>query len=151
MISNKNKLISFFLSSVLTIISWGIIFLDVILQVTTFFEISIYNVDTIGFTFTTLMLTFYTFTILFKISGISYFPIVLILLHMGTLNGSTLAILFIIVDLLIMLLLNTGADQNIYTKSTYYQKKKDNNSTSKTIHKTASDNIFDAEYKEKDK
>ena len=148
MISTRNKSISFFLCVILTVISWGIIFLNVILRITTFFEFGLDSVDTIGFTFTTILLTFYTLIVLFKISGVSYFPIVLILLHMATLNGSTLAILFVIVDLIIMVLLNTGTDQSFNTKTTYYQRAQANEQAQP---KRPLDNgdVFDAEYKEK--
>lgn len=155
MISSTNKLISFFLGVVLTLFSWGIIFVNVILRITTLFEIGLYSVDTVGFTLTTILLTFYTFTILFKVSRISYFPIVLMLLHMGTLNGSTLAIFFIIVDLIIMILMNVGTSSNkatgysnSQTQSNNYQ---DNTYSTRTnTHTINDDDIFDAEYKTKE-
>lgn len=76
------------------------------------------------------------------------------LLHMGTLNGSTLAILFIIIDLIIMILMNVGsssAKATGYSSSQTQSNKYQNTySTRPNSHTINNDDIFDAEYKTKD-
>ncbi|MDL2212101.1 hypothetical protein LJB88_04420 [Erysipelotrichaceae bacterium OttesenSCG-928-M19] len=158
MISSRNKSISFFLAAMLSLISWIIIFVNIILRFTTLFAIGLYSVDTIGFIFVTILLSIYTIAILFKLSTGAFFPIILMLLHMATLNGSTLAIFFIVIDLIIMILLNTGSiktEQPTSTgsysqyRNTYYS----NNNTNERTTRSPLDenNVFDAEYKTKDK
>lgn len=108
MLSGKNKTLAFFISLGLSVVSWVIIILNVILRVTTLFQYGIYSIDAFSFTFVTILLSIYTLLILFKFSNNAYFPILLILLHMASLRGSTMVILFIVADLLMLLLLNTG-------------------------------------------
>jgi len=152
MIRTTNKLISFSLSAILTIISWGIIFINLILRITTFWEIGLYSINITGFVFVTILLTIYTFTILFKFSGVTYFPIVLMLLHMSTLNGSMLAILFVVVNLIIMILMNTGNEPVTNKNTTFFRQTNSNQYNDNSQPKRTVDNgdVFDAEYTEKD-
>jgi hypothetical protein len=152
MVNFTNKTIAFVLCAFLTILSWFIVILNVILRLTTFFAIGLYSVDTVGFILVTLLLTMYTVFILFKISNIAYFPIILILFHMATLNGSTLAIFFIIIDLIVLILLNTSKsnsnDNDFSNTNKSYYDSNNNNSNNKNNH-INDDNVFDAEYKTK--
>ena len=111
MFVNKNKTYAFFLSLAMVVISWSIIFINVVLRITTLFQFGINTIDAVGFTLVTILLTVYTFIILFKFSNNAYFPFVLIMLHLSTLSGTAIIVMYLIADLIILLLLNTG--QNI--------------------------------------
>lgn len=158
MVNTTNKTISFFLSALLSLVSWGIIIVQVVLSLATLFNLGLSNVDIIGFTLTTILVTIYTIVILFKVSNFSYFPLILILLHMATLNGSTLAIIFIIIDLIILILLNTGTSPRPTSQTRYYYTNSqqsgpfssNENTGPMPKHTIDDDNVFDAEYHTKE-
>ncbi|MDR3214705.1 MAG: hypothetical protein LBT75_00285 [Bacilli bacterium] len=157
MLSFNNKKIAFYLSLGSCLFSWLIIFSNIVLRIVTFNELGIYNIDVIGFFFTTLLLTSYTLFINFKITNFAYFPIILFLLHMATLNGSMLAIIYVIIDLVILFLLNVSPQNNHTSQSSYFNSHTSNensyyernNKQEKPQHKASDDNVFDAEYKTK--
>ena len=168
MISNRNKLIAFVLAGTLTIISWAIIFFNIILRITTLMQIGLYSIDTLGFFITTIFLTIFTISILFKFRATSYTPVIFILLHMMTLNGTGISYFFIVMNLLIMLFLNTGAitttsgySQNQANNQRYTNYQRYNRSYSQNSQKNSdyqnnanrnvnNDDIFDAEYSTKE-
>ncbi|MDR1782091.1 MAG: hypothetical protein LBR40_03730 [Bacilli bacterium] len=161
MINASNKSIAFILGTIMSILSWIIIFFNIVLRIVTLNSIGVSSIDTIGFLFTTLLMSAYTFYILFKINNVSYFPILLILMHIATLNGSAIAIIYVIVDIIIMFLLTTESSlfgkntkTTTYTKSSYTNYYNNNNYNDTNFKKTNNqkaddDDIFDAEYKTK--
>ena len=143
MISGKNKIIALSISSIIVLISWVIIFIDIILNISTAFQFGISQIDSGGFILTTLLATFYTVFLIFKFRSFATFPLILMLLHLATLNGSILAILFVSLDLALTLLLNINSGE---TKPIYEQ----NNTNQSTNSHINSDNVFDAEYHTKE-
>lgn len=179
MISNRNKLIAFFLAGSLTIISWTIIFLNIVLRITSLMQIGLYSIDILGFFITTIFLTIFTISILFKFKATSYTPVIFILLYMMSLNGTSISYFFIFMNLLIMIFLNTGAinttntnSQNQNRKQRYYYYNTSNQNNTNYQNNTSSqknnnyqedvnyqnnghrnvnrDDIFDAEYSTKE-
>lgn len=160
MINSTNKTIAFFLSAFLAVVSWAIIIIYLAFKVATLFRFGVMDLNFPGFLLTTILVSIYTVVILFKISTFSYFPLILLLLHMASLNGSTLAIMFIIVDLVMLLLLNTGAVSKPASQTRYYYSNsqnqqsgpfQSNNQESKPKQTVVDDdNVFDAEYHTKD-
>ncbi|WP_423364190.1 hypothetical protein [Mycoplasma sp. P36-A1] len=160
MISGKNKTMAFLISLILSMVSWGIVVFNVILRVSTLFQYGVYNIDGFGFVFVTILLSIYTLLILFKFSNSAYFPILLMLLHMAAMRGSTLIVPFIIADLAILLLLNTGpsiqtnhsSSQRTYYYSTFGSDKPSSKSEpiTSSSSKIKEQDVFDAEYTTKD-
>lgn len=158
MLSNQNKLIAFILSSILTIVSWAIIFINLILRITSLMQIGLYSIEPLGFFLTTIFLSIFTISILFKIRATSYTPVILILFYMMSLNGSGISLFYVIMSLLILILLNTGAvsaPEGNYQHSKYRGfyttgNKQSTNQTSNETHNFNNDDVFDAEYSTKE-
>lgn len=157
MINSRNKTIAFFLSALLTAVSWAIIIIYILVSVVSLFKLGLYNVNIVGFTFATILISIYTIVILFKVTSFSYFPVVLILLHLSTLNGSALSVLFIIADLALMVLLNTGASQKPTSQTRYYYSSSQQSNPFSSASQEPQpkqtiddDNVFDAEYNTKE-
>jgi len=108
MIFSRNKTYAFVLSLIMVLISWGIIIINAILRVGTLFQFGIYSIDAFAFTLVTIAFSIYTIVILFKFSNIAYFPLLLVLLHMSALRGNLILGAFVVADLIIFTLLNTG-------------------------------------------
>lgn len=162
MLNVSYKSVAFVLGAIMSVLSWIVIFFNIVLRIVSLNSLGVYSIDIVGFIFTTIVVSAYTMFILFKISSTAYFPIILILLHIATLNGSSLAIIFIIVDLIMLFLLNStpkplSEQSGKRKKQTYYYKNSaqyNANDKTETNKKTATkkandDDIFEAEYKTK--
>ena len=163
MLSNQNKIIAFILASILTIVSWVIIFTNIILRITSLMQIGLYSIEPLGFFLTTILLSIFTISILFKIRATSYTPVILILFYLMSLNGTGITYFYVIMSLLILILLNTGAvgvGDGSYQQSQYrrfYRTSNSNNSSSQQTtqantsqHNFNNDDVFDAEYSTKE-
>lgn len=145
MINATNKKIAFFLSLLLSIISWVILFFNIILKITTLTQVGLYGINTFSFAFVTILLSIYTFYIIFKLSNVAYFPVLLMIFHISALNASTLAIFYIIIDLILLLILNTGTAINHNENKPRYTTK-----TAPSASRVNNDNVFDAEFHTKE-
>lgn len=148
MSNNRNKLIAFILGISLSVFSWVILFISVILKLTTFTELGIFNLNLFGFFIANIVLTIYSIFILFKINQTAYFPILIVFLHIIALEGSYLSIIFVAIDLIILVLLNTQKTIKKSPSEEYMRKQKMNATKKRT--NIDEENVFDVEFTTKD-
>ena len=136
----------------MVLLSWGIIIINALLRIGTLFQFGIYSIDAISFTLVTILFSIYTLVILFKFSNTAYFPLLLVLLHMSALRGTLVLVMFVIADLLIFTLLNTGNKVSI---NNYGNEKKcyfntyTSNTNNETVDHNYNKDIIDVEFESK--
>lgn len=148
MSDNRNKLIAFILGISLSIFSWIILFISVILKLTTISQLGIFDLNLFGFFFTNIIVTVYSIFIIFKIKRTAYFPLIMMLFHILSMEGSYLSIAFVTIDLIILILLNTQKSIKKSPSEEYLYKQKMGSPRYKT--KIDEDNVFDVEFTTKD-
>ncbi|MEG0686818.1 MAG: hypothetical protein RR425_05990, partial [Erysipelotrichales bacterium] len=140
-----------------------------IVKISTAFKFGISDIDLLGFLFVTILLSIYVLVIAFKIRGVAYFPIILLLFHISSLNGAALSIFFVIADIVLLVLLNTGTIKQTEDDSTTFytsfgpggfssgqsrssssNQSNSSNTSSSRAKRVDSDDIFDAEYNTKE-
>ncbi|MGL4382363.1 MAG: hypothetical protein ACRCTA_01450 [Bacilli bacterium] len=140
MINTKNKSLAFILYLITAVLSWLVFLSSFIIQLATLFQDSISNINLFSFLFATILLTIYTLIIMFKLRAGAFFPLIILCLHLLSLEGSILLPVYVIIDIVVLILLNTREKNNPSTsKYSYYQED----------HLTSDNSdVIDAEYTE---
>lgn len=149
MINTNSKIAAFIISLVASLLSWVLIFLSTMFKLFDFSQFGLANIGLFGFAITTIIMNFYTFFILFKIKGSTYFPLVLMFFHFLTLTESYWLFVYLAIDIVLLILLNNkSTDQNEskyyqYNRNDFYSKGHRRTDTNKDLNE---ENVFDAEF-----
>lgn len=155
MINTNTKISAFIISLIGSLLSWILILISSVFKIADLYQYGLTNISLFGFAMTTIIMSVYTFFILFKISGTTYFPIVLMFFHLVTLTESAWLFVFLAIDIALIILLNVRQPAKAGPNYYNYHRKHDgyynnaNNESSKP-NRVDSDNVFDAEYTTKD-
>lgn len=151
MLNAKNRLSSFLLYLLITIVSWIIVIFNFLRMIVTLFSVNTDSVNMTTFTLTSILLTFYTLFILIKPSAKAFAPIIFLFLHLNSMDQSMLSYSFIAIHVIVMLLLNTGSKSLDTQNGYYYSSQSSNRSYGNNNDKLGDDeNVFDAEYTTRD-
>lgn len=152
MINPNSKTAAFIISLIASLVGWVLIFIATIIKIIDLYQYGLANISLFGFAFSTIVMSIYTFVILFKFRGKTFFPVILMFLHLLTLTGSTWLFVYLAIDVALMILLNTTiplphdeAFSSFKESNAYSQRKK-----AATNKRVDQDNVFDAEFTTKD-
>lgn len=152
MINPNSKIAAFIISLIASLVGWVLIFIATIIKIVDLYQYGLANISLFGFAFSIIVMSVYTFVILFKYKGKTYFPVILMFLHLLTLTGSNWLFVYLAIDVVLMILLNTTIQIprneafSSYNESNAYSQRKEA-ATNKRVDK---DNVFDAEFTTKD-